>query len=120
MKILLVDDDPGVLECCAILLDHLPAGHVVVTATSVSEALALLEASSFDAVVADYLFTDARWADSRTGGDLLAIVASRFPRVRRMIFSAAAVPTDVDAHIVLDKMAGMEAFLARIEELARL
>ena len=112
MKILLVDDDQGILECCALVIDHMHERHEVVTATSVSEALALLQQNDFDAVVTDYLFTDARFADGRSGGDLLDVVAARQPRVRRMIFSAAVVPAGVAAHIVLDKMAGMDAFVA--------
>jgi CheY-like chemotaxis protein len=117
MKILMVDDDLDFLESCASVLRAARAGHVVVAAYSVSEALMRLEQGRFDAVITDYAFTGFTVIDDRNGGDLLAIVAARFPAVRRMLFSSAVVPEHVDAHVVIDKMAGLGALLDGVSRL---
>jgi DNA-binding response OmpR family regulator len=55
-KVLVVDDEPLLLELAALLLE--PAGYCVLTAMSLREALGRLAAESVDAVLTDLNFPD--------------------------------------------------------------
>jgi DNA-binding NarL/FixJ family response regulator len=114
---MMVDDDLHFVESCASLLRAARRGDVVVAAFSVGEALERMEQSRFDAVITDYLFGHDHYFDDRTGVDLLSIIAARFPTTRRMLFSGAVIPEQVDAHIVLDKVAGVAALLDCVDRL---
>ena len=76
---LLVDDEPGILQALARELADVAE---VTTASTVSDALALVARAPYDIVVADLRLPD-RWGD-----ELLAHVAARFPATRRLLFTA--------------------------------
>ena len=59
-RILIVEDDPGVLEVMAFVLER---RHDVLTAASAGEALDLLAREPIDLVVVDWLLPDASGAD---------------------------------------------------------
>jgi len=75
----LVDDEPAILRALATELAEIAD---VTTAGTVTDALALVAATSFDMVVADLRLPD-RWGD-----ELLAHVAARSPTTRRVLFTA--------------------------------
>lgn len=78
-RVLLVDDDLDVLESLA---DWLGRKHEVRVAGGFAAAIAaLIDGPEFDIVVTDYDMPPYR------GDDLLAIVAARWPRVRRILHS---------------------------------
>ena len=80
---LVVDDDIDVLRALA---NEIGTFADVKTATSVSAALALIEPGAFDVVVADLRLPE-RWGD-----ELLAYVAARAPRTRRLLLTGDSDP----------------------------
>lgn len=52
-RILVVDDEPQICELVQAMLEY--DGHTVLTATSASRALDLLERETFDLMITDYL-----------------------------------------------------------------
>ena len=90
LPILLVEDDPLVLEATAAMLAD--GGCEVRRASSVDEAIAALSEGPLPAV----LVTDIRLADGRTGLDLARIVAERWPEVKLLIVSGAQRPPPED------------------------
>jgi PAS domain S-box-containing protein len=76
-RVLVVDDDADVGKATARILRR---EHEVVSATSVREAIALLEAGEhFDAIVSDVTMPDL------TGADLYRILEQRWPELTRRI-----------------------------------
>ena len=90
LPILLVEDDPLVLDCTAELLAD--GGCQVRRASSVDEAMALLTEGPLPAV----LVTDISLSDERSGLDLARIVAERWPEVKLLIVSGAQRPPPED------------------------
>ncbi len=88
MRVLLVDDEPGVLRALERLFRK--RGHEVRTASSGGAALTVLESYAPDVVVSDFLM------DGMTGAELLRVVARRLPAARRILLSGFA---DVDGPI---------------------
>jgi CheY-like chemotaxis protein len=86
--VLLVEDDPLVLDCTAQLLSD--GGCSVVRATSAGEAIAAIEAGP----VPQMVVTDIELAseEGQSGLDLARIVAERWPQVRLLIVSGAERP----------------------------
>jgi CheY-like chemotaxis protein len=84
--VLLVEDDPLVLDCTAELLAE--GGCSVLRATTADEAIAFLEAGP----VPEMLVTDISLASGRSGLDLARTVAERWPQVRLLIVSGAQRP----------------------------
>jgi len=78
-NILVVDDEPDVLEALARALRI--AGHNVSTAPDATQALALSAEHSFDVVVLDYLMP------SMTGIELLNRIRTYHPTIRSVIVS---------------------------------
>jgi DNA-binding response OmpR family regulator len=64
-RLLLVDDDPELLDIARILFQQTSPDLELVVANSVQKALEIMEIEQFDVVIADYLMPDA------TGLDLL-------------------------------------------------
>jgi CheY-like chemotaxis protein len=75
LRILLIDDDPGVREVLAVMLASL--GHSVVQAPGGREGLGLLEAG----IPVDLVLTDLRMPQM-TGWDVVRDVRARWPHVR--------------------------------------
>lgn len=90
LQILLVEDDPLVLEATACLLAD--GGCDVRRACSVAEALAALEEGPPPAV----LVTDIGLADDGSGLDLARTVAERWPGVKLLIVSGEQRPPRED------------------------
>lgn len=78
-RVLLVDDEPGVLNALARLFARI--GAEVRTAPSAEAALALLDEFSPDVVVSDHRMA------GMTGVELLRLVGARFPQARRVLLS---------------------------------
>lgn len=117
MRILAVEDEPEVLDVLRAVLSH--AGHLVVTAASGREALALFEAETIDLVVTDLgmpgmtglaLAVELKrrrqvpvilltgWAeelDDKNGAPVDVVVAKPFTRERLLEALARAVPDRV-------------------------
>ena len=90
LPILLVEDDPLVLDATAEMLAE--GGCDVRRACSVEEAMAALSAGPPPAV----LVTDISLANDRSGLELARIVAERWPEVKVLIVSGACRPTHED------------------------
>lgn len=81
-RVLLVDDDPDVLESIG---DWLRRKHEVAVALGLPHALLLLQ----DGLVPDVLVTDLDMPPF-SGEDLLAVVAARYPSVCRVLHTGAS------------------------------
>src|SRR5687768_2527121 len=79
-RILLVDDEPSVIDALQLILVDL--GHRVVSAKTVGEATALLKSSHYDLV-----FTDLRLPDA-SGIDLLDHIKSDVPDTQVIVMTA--------------------------------
>jgi DNA-binding NarL/FixJ family response regulator len=86
MRVLLVDDEPRVVEALGRMLDCELDDIDVVTATSGTEALAELAAQPFDVVI-----TDMRMPQMN-GAELLEHVHGRWPEVVRLVLSGQMEP----------------------------
>lgn len=85
MRILVVDDEPGIRKALTRLFTN--HGYEVRTAASGAEAVALLEDFTPDVVVSDFKM------EGMNGLELLRLVAQRFPAARRILLSGFA---DID------------------------
>lgn len=90
-RVLLVDDEPGVLNALARLFRR--TGAEVRTAPSAEVALSLLDEFAPDVVVSDHRMA------GMTGVELLRVVGARFPATRRVLLSGY-VDIDVGDDIV--------------------
>ncbi len=108
MRILLVDDDPGILHAFARQLN----GHEVLTALGVSEARAMLT-GDFDVVLTDYFMPDGN------GGDVLQEAQRRCPAARRYIASGNVANVPDEAHELADAVLskGSDELAALLREL---
>src|SRR6476659_9452238 len=81
-KVLLLDDDPEVLDMYKEMLSHLPSRPEVHTSTSGTRALALLEAERFRLLICDLKMP------KMDGLQVLSIVRRRFPELRTVVVTA--------------------------------
>ena len=81
-RILLLDDDPEVLDMYKEMLSHLPSRPEVHTATSGNRALSLLEADQFRLLLCDLKMP------KMDGLQVLSIVRRRFPEIRTVVVTA--------------------------------
>jgi len=81
-KLLIVDDDPAVLELYRELLSHLPSQPEVFTATSGPRALALLKAEPFRLLLCDLKMP------KMDGLQVLSICRRSFPDLRTVVVTA--------------------------------
>src|SRR5574342_868144 len=81
-KILLLDDDPEVLELYKEMLSLLPSHPEVHTALSGSRGLALLNSESFRLLICDLKMP------KMDGLQVLSIVRRRFPELRTVVMTA--------------------------------
>lgn len=91
MRVLLVDDEPGVLNALMRLFTRV--GAEVRTAASAEAALAILDEFAPDAVVSDHRMA------GMTGVELLRVIGGRFPAARRVLLSGY-VDIDVGDDVV--------------------
>jgi CheY-like chemotaxis protein len=80
-KVLLLDDDPEVLDMYKEMLSHLPSHPEVHTSTSGTRALALLEAERFRLLICDLKMP------KMDGLQVLSIVRRRFPELRTVVMT---------------------------------
>jgi DNA-binding NarL/FixJ family response regulator len=81
-KILLVDDDPALLEAYAELLKQLPSGPEIFTTTSGTRAMAMLEAEPFRLLICDLRMPKV------DGLQVLSIVRRKFPQLRTVALTS--------------------------------
>ena len=81
-KILLVDDDPGLLEMYRELLAQLPSRPEICTAPSGTRAMAMLEAEPFRLLVCDLKMP------KMDGLQVLSIVRRKYPELRTVALTA--------------------------------
>ncbi len=93
MRILIVDDEPGVLRALERLFRR--NGHEVRTSATAGDALAMLEQQTADVVISDFLMA------GMTGVEFLRQVADRAPNARRVLLSGYA---DVDGQLQVDAL----------------
>lgn len=119
-KVLIVDDDPAVLELFRELLSHLPSKPEIFTATSGARALALLKSDQFRLMLCDLKMP------RMDGLQVLAIVRRSFPELRTVVITAVqnedfrsrAYALGVDLFwYKADTQQNMEMFLQCVESL---
>ena len=88
--ILLVEDDPLVLDCTAEILTE--GGYEVTCARTADEAMEFLERGPVPSMVV----TDIALSDGVSGLDLARTVAERWPDVRLLIVSGSERPPPQD------------------------
>src|SRR5262244_1229944 len=81
-RILLVDDEPELLEMYQRVLTQLPSQPQVMTATSGARAIAMLEADAFRLLICDLKMP------KMDGLQVLSIVRRRFPELRTVVVTA--------------------------------
>ena len=81
VRVLHVDDDPGIVDTTSTFLERINDDFEVVTTSTVVEALDLLADGEFDCIVSDYQMP-------RTDGlEFLAIVRNRYPDLPFVLFT---------------------------------
>jgi CheY-like chemotaxis protein len=119
-KILVVDDEPTVLELFRELLTQLPSQPEVFTTTSGARALALLKSEPFRLLICDLKMP------KMDGLQVLAIVRRRFPELRTVVmtgvtneeFRSRAYALGVDLYwIKPDTQQNLEMFMQCVESL---
>ncbi len=108
VRVLFVDDNVTFLTGLVRSL-RLEQTLVITTARSFDGALAVLEQTAIDVLIADHEMP------GRTGADLFAVVAERYPHVRRIMLTGyRSVLHNVQAHVRLSKPVTPEALLSAI------
>jgi CheY-like chemotaxis protein len=119
-KVLVVDDDPAVLELYRDLLSQLPSHPEIFTTTSGARALAMLKSEGFRLLLCDLKMP------KMDGLQVLTIVRRRFPELRTVVMTAVhneefrsrAYALGVDLFwLKPDTQQNMEMFLQCIESL---
>lgn len=119
-KVLVVDDDPAVLELYRDLLSQLPTRPEIFTTTSGARALAMLKSEGFRLLLCDLKMP------KMDGLQVLSIVRRRFPELRTVVMTAVhneefrsrAYSLGVDLFwLKPDTQQNMEMFLQCIESL---
>jgi CheY-like chemotaxis protein len=101
-KVLVVDDEVLPRRAVARWLGGL--GLQVVTVGTAAEALELLSVQHFDVVVADWLL-----APPERGDRLLVEIRTRYPNVRRVLFSGQPIDDPSCAHFYIAKPTSVDA-----------
>jgi CheY-like chemotaxis protein len=119
-KVLIVDDEPGVLELYREMLSQLPSCPEIFTASSGARALSLLKAEPFRLLLCDLKMP------KMDGLQVLSIVRRQFPELRTVVMTAVqdeefrsrAYALGVDLYwLKPDTHQNMEMFLQCIESL---
>lgn len=101
-RVLVVDDEVLPRRAVARWLGGL--GLEVVAVATAAEALELLAQDRFDVVVADWLL-----GPGERGDWLLSEVRSRYPEIRRVLFSGQPIDDPSCAHFYIAKPASVDA-----------
>jgi CheY-like chemotaxis protein len=83
-KILLVDDDPDLLEVYRETIEMLPSGPEIQTASSGARALAMLESDDYRLLITDLKMP------KMDGLQLLSIVRRKFPELRTVVLTSVS------------------------------
>ena len=83
-KILLVDDDPDLLEVYRETIEMLPSGPEIHTASSGARALAMLESDGYRLLITDLKMP------KMDGLQLLSIVRRKFPELRTVVLTSVS------------------------------
>jgi len=83
-KILLVDDDPDLLEVYRETIEMLPSGPEIQTASSGARALAMLESEAYRLLITDLKMP------KMDGLQLLSIVRRKFPELRTVVLTSVS------------------------------
>ena len=119
-KVLIVDDDPAVLDTYRDLMSQLPSRPEIFTASSGTRALSLLKAEPFRLLICDLKMP------KMDGLQVLSIVRRQFPELRTVVmtgvqdeeFRSRAYALGVDLYwLKPDTQQNMEMFLQCIESL---
>ncbi|HTL56530.1 MAG TPA: response regulator [Candidatus Limnocylindrales bacterium] len=119
-RVLIVDDEPAVLELYRDLLSQLPSHPEIFTASSGTRALSLLKAEPFRLLICDLKMP------KMDGLQVLSIVRRQFPELRTVVMTAVqdeefrsrAYALGVDLYwLKPDTQQNMEMFLQCIESL---
>jgi DNA-binding response OmpR family regulator len=125
-KILVVDDDPDILDALAVILES--RGYQVVTARDGIEGLATLKAESPDLMILDLLMPkldgfavlkelqDGRWSDYRRI-PILVLTSVREEAARRRYELETAMELHVDDYV--EKPVSPDILLERVENLLK-
>src|SRR5882672_3896201 len=81
-KILLLDDDPDLLDMYREIISQLPSRPEIFTASSGSRAMAMLEANDFRLLISDLKMP------KMDGLQLLSIVRRKFPELRTVVLTS--------------------------------
>jgi two-component system chemotaxis response regulator CheY len=100
MRILLVEDDPGVLQSLSIVLEH--DGHSVATATNGKEALDLVRESAPDLIILDL------WMPVMNGWEFLGRLRETEGHVR----DVPVIAVSADMHVKRQDLP-VESFLPK-------
>ena len=116
-KILIVDDEPGILEMTKHILEKYLVGFEVeaCTALNVPAALAILEENGgrFDLIITDYRMP------GQTGMDLVREVTRRWPAIQMLISSGHVDDPELRTCSIpkVEKPTGMVEFVAKVRGL---
>src|SRR5579859_1837317 len=119
-RVLIVDDDPAVLDLYRDMLSQLPSKPEISTASSGTRALSLLKGESFRLMICDLKMP------KMDGLQVLSIVRRQFPELRTVVltgvqdeeFRSRAYALGVDLYwLKPDTQQNMEMFLQCIESL---
>jgi CheY-like chemotaxis protein len=115
-SILVVDDEPGIRELLALMLEG--AGHTVVAAEDGMQAPKLLEAHKIDVVITDLLMPE------RDGLEFITEVRKKHPGVKIIAMSGGGriardsylrIAKNFGAHLLLEKPFNQSSVLAAVE-----
>src|SRR6476620_2675101 len=119
-KILLLDDDPALIDLYREILSQFPSHPEILSAASGSRAMAMLEAEPFRVLICDLKMP------KMDGLQVLAIVRRRFPELRTVVmtgvqdeeFRSRAYSRGVDLFLLKpDTQQNMQMFLECLESL---
>jgi CheY-like chemotaxis protein len=115
-SILVVDDEPGIRELLALMLEG--AGHTVVAAEDGMQAPKILESQKIDVVITDLLMPE------RDGLEFITEVRKKHPEVKIIAMSGGGriardsylrIAKNFGAHLLLEKPFSQSSVLAAVE-----
>ena len=102
--LLLVDDEPDILESVADLVEHEMPGVVVVRAASGREGLVVLQKERIDGIISDFSMA------GMDGLEFLSIARQCHPTIPRVMLTALADP---DLPVLASEEADVQSFISK-------